>query len=69
MSTTPGRYRVENRVAWEEPHWRARLATMWAGKDSRKDERPDTILMDYELDPGCLAVQNHMENHMVFEDA
>ena len=42
---------------------------MWAGKDSRKDERPDTILMDYEVDPGCLGVQNHMENHMVFEDS
>ena len=43
--------------------------TMWAGKDSRKDERPDPILMDYEVDPGCLGVQNHMENLMVFEDS
>ena len=36
---------------------------------SRKHERPGTILMDYELDPGSLAVQNHMENLMVSADS
>ena len=36
--------------------------------NARKDECPDTILMDSELCPGSLALQNHMENLMVFED-
>ena len=69
VSNTPGRSRVENRVAWELPDWRAPFPTKWQKQDSRKDERPDTILMDYELDPGCLPVQNHMENLRVFEDS
>ena len=44
------------------------MATIWGTSGSRKDERPETILMDYEFGLTSQALRNHMENLMGFED-
>ena len=64
-----GRSRVENLVAWEEPNGEHLLRPYGEVTGSRKDERSDMILMDYELGPESLALQNHMEILMVFENS
>ena len=60
VSNTPGRSRVENRVAWEEPDWMAHGVPSEEVTDAQKHEHPDTIVMDSALCPGSVAWQNHV---------
>ena len=49
LRNTPGRSRVEKLVACEEPSWDLLFRSFVSVAGTRKDERPDTILVDSEL--------------------
>ena len=65
----PGRSRVENPVAWEDPGDARSKWFIFPLSAPHEDLQKRLVLPSKMLAPNTMTLQNHKENRMVFEES
>ena len=69
MVRPPGRSRVENPVAWENPGDAVSKCVICHLRCPHKHPQKWMVLASKMVAPNTMTLQNHKENRMVFEDS